>query len=145
MRANGYGSRGWLLSVALLAALSACSSAQTSPATAPDSPSTQPSEQVSAVPAQPEPARPVGDIPTPRLPGSEEPGQAAPADGPSGDCGNRKCEAPEQCIEYVGVAGPSVPLYTCGILCRDGASNQGCPAGYSCESVPDGPRMCRKP
>ena len=140
-RTNRDGSTGWLLA----AALSACNPAQTSFAIVSDGRSWSAVEQKAAGPAQPEPAGPVDEVPTPQMPGQEEPRQPAPAKGPSGDCGNQTCTPPEQCIEYLGVAGPSAPLYTCGIPCRNGAPNHGCPDGTVCESIPDGPRMCRKP
>jgi hypothetical protein len=38
------------------------------------------------------------------------------------------------------VAGPSVPLFTCGIPC--GAQGE-CPDGKDCQTIADGPRTCR--
>jgi hypothetical protein len=55
-------------------------------------------------------------------------------------CDGQACAPPQQCIRYSGVAGPSVPLYACGIPCSpEGA----CPEGKTCAVIADGPRMCR--
>lgn len=64
-----------------------------------------------------------------------------PASGPAAaDCGGKTCTLPEQCIRYYGIAGPSLPLYTCGVPC--GAQGE-CPEGLSCATIADGPRLCR--
>jgi hypothetical protein len=55
-------------------------------------------------------------------------------------CGGKACTPPEQCIRYAGVAGPSIPLYTCGVPCGEQGE---CPTGMSCATIADGPRLCR--
>ncbi|MEZ4447951.1 MAG: hypothetical protein R3B09_00640 [Nannocystaceae bacterium] len=55
-------------------------------------------------------------------------------------CGDRRCEAGEQCIEYYGIAGPRGPKFqTCGIPCKRGEKNDGCPDGKRCVVIADGP------
>lgn len=88
--------------------------------------------------AQPETPPPAtSEIPTPEIP--EPATQTSHAVG-AGDCGGQACAAPKQCIRYVGVAGPSVPLFTCGIPCEPDGT---CPGGAACTAFPDGPRICR--
>ena len=67
-------------------------------------------------------------------PKPEEPAPAADR------CGDAVCAPPEQCIRYYGVAGPSIPLYACGLPCGEQGE---CPDGKRCEAIADGPRMCR--
>jgi hypothetical protein len=72
-----------------------------------------------------------------------EPGAAAVADTAaqnSDSCGGRKCEEGQSCIEYYGFAGNR--LYTCGIPCKEGEANDGCPEDMKCQVAPDGPTQC---
>ena len=55
-------------------------------------------------------------------------------------CNGEACEPPKQCIRYSGIAGPSVPLFACGIPC---SAEGTCPSGMSCQAIADGPRLCR--
>lgn len=65
----------------------------------------------------------------------EEAGSAADA-----RCNGKDCARGESCIEYVGFTGQ--PLYTCGIPCKEGAPNDGCPDDMVCQVAPDGPTQC---
>lgn len=66
-------------------------------------------------------------------------------DGGSGvACGTQVCAAGERCIRYVGVAGPAVPLTTCGIACGPGPDHT-CPEGLRCQRSADGPALCVPP
>jgi hypothetical protein len=60
-------------------------------------------------------------------------------------CGKHTCTEEEQCISYYGVAGPAGPKFEeCGIPCKQGAPNDGCPAGKRCQTIADGPGpVCR--
>ena len=66
----------------------------------------------------------------------------APDADRAGDCGGKPCEAGQSCIEYYGFAGNK--LYTCGIPCKEGAPNDGCPEEMQCQVIPDGPTQCRE-
>jgi hypothetical protein len=81
------------------------------------------------------PPQPPAHETTPSEPAQEE--APAPIDA---SCGDKTCVPPEQCIRYYGIAGPSIPLYTCGQPC--GAEGE-CPSGMSCATIADGPRLCR--
>jgi len=105
---------------ALALVLAACGQLASDPAPA-DTAASDATEGPSSAPAQPA-------APTP----------AAPAVAAA--CNGEPCEPPNQCVRYAGIAGPSVPLYACGIPCgADGA----CPSGLSCNVIADGPRLCR--
>jgi len=106
-------------SLALFAVIVACACASGQPAATPQPPAhnTEPSEV--------EPSE-----------GIEE---AAPTPTEAG-CGGNTCVPPEQCIRYYGIAGPSIPLYTCGQPCGEQGE---CPSGMSCATIADGPRLCR--
>lgn len=81
--------------------------------------------------------------PPPEQPTEAEPSTPAPEqpDKPADDaCGGKTCTPPEQCIRYYGIAGPSLPLFTCGIPCDEQGA---CPDGKSCAVIADGPRLCR--
>jgi len=110
--------------------------------------------QPAAVPAQPTaetmptpvpPARGAttepGDEPGP---GSQPSDAKDPSPAPTADeHGSRctpACAPPERCVLYAGIAGPKVPLYTCGIPCSE--PNQDCPQGLACKTIADGPRLC---
>ncbi len=67
---------------------------------------------------------------------SEKPQTTMSADS----CGGKKCEEGQSCIEYYGFAGR--PLYTCGIPCKEGEPNGGCPDAMQCTVIPDGPTQC---
>jgi len=110
-------------SLALFAVIAACACASGQPA-APPHPSTsdKPSSDKPSDVAALEPAE--EEVP-------------APAEA---SCGGKPCVPPEQCIRYVGFAGPSVPLYTCGQPCGDQGE---CPSDLSCATIADGPRLCR--
>jgi hypothetical protein len=71
-------------------------------------------------------------------PPASDPAQPAPA-AQDGQCNGQPCAPPNQCVRYAGIAGPSVPLFACGIPCGD---NDTCPAGKSCRVIADGPRLC---
>ena len=60
-------------------------------------------------------------------------------------CGDKSCGADEECISYYGVAGPAGPKFQeCGIPCKQGAKNGGCPEGKRCQTIADGPGpVCR--
>ena len=60
-------------------------------------------------------------------------------------CGNERCKPNEECIEYYGIAGPQGPMFReCGIRCKPGQQNDGCPQGMRCRNVADGPGpVCR--
>ncbi|UQA60300.1 hypothetical protein [Polyangium aurulentum] len=60
-------------------------------------------------------------------------------------CGGRTCALGESCISYYGVAGPRGPMFhECGIRCRPGVRNGGCPSGTQCITISDGPgSVCR--
>lgn len=63
-----------------------------------------------------------------------------PPAGSSDQCGDQRCAPGEQCIEYYGVAGPRGPKFqSCGIPCRRGQKNDGCPDGKRCVVIADGP------
>lgn len=68
------------------------------------------------------------------------PSPAPPPAPPEPECGGKTCTPPEQCIRYYGIAGPSLPLFTCGQPCTEQGE---CPAGLSCATIADGPRLCR--
>jgi hypothetical protein len=70
---------------------------------------------------------------------SEPAKEEAPAPAEAA-CGDKTCVPPEQCIRYYGIAGPSIPLYTCGQPCGEQGE---CPSGLSCATIADGPRLCR--
>ncbi len=57
-------------------------------------------------------------------------------------CNGKDCAQGESCIEYVGFTGQ--PLYTCGIPCKEGNPNDGCPEDMVCQVAPDGPTQCVK-
>jgi eight-cysteine-cluster-containing protein len=61
-------------------------------------------------------------------------------------CGGRTCAAGETCISYYGVAGARGPMFhECGIPCRPGMRNGGCPSGTKCITISDGPgAVCRR-
>ena len=68
--------------------------------------------------------------------------------GGSGDltaCGKNTCAEGEQCISYYGIAGPRGPEFKeCGIRCKKGQPNDGCPADKHCTTIADGPGpVCR--
>jgi hypothetical protein len=75
----------------------------------------------------------------------------APSNGGTGEapaaakCGGQTCASGEQCISYYGIAGPRGPaMQECGIPCRRGEHNDGCPQGKKCVTVADGPGdVCR--
>jgi hypothetical protein len=71
---------------------------------------------------------------------ASEPEPREPEAPAEADCAGKTCAPPEQCIRYFGVAGPSIPLSTCGIPC--GAQGE-CPDGKRCEAIADGPRSCK--
>lgn len=88
----------------------------------------QPAPQPSSSPASappPSEVEPIADLPP------------APAENA---CGGKTCVPPEECIRYYGIAGPSLPLYTCGIPCDE---NGTCADGKDCATIADGPRLCR--
>ena len=90
----------------------------------------------------PPPATPA----TPATPETPAPGDPAPANpGTGAVCGNKTCAADEECISYYGVAGPAGPKFQeCGIRCKAGSGNGGCPAGKTCTTISDGPGpVCR--
>jgi eight-cysteine-cluster-containing protein len=69
-----------------------------------------------------------------------------PPEEPSASCDTVRCEAPKQCIEYYGIAGPSGPKFvSCEIPCKPGAKTKNsCPAGTTCVTIADGPgSVCR--
>jgi len=83
----------------------------------------------------------VSEPPTP-----PQAGEASDGGGPAGArCGEKTCAADEECISYYGVAGPRGPeFHECGIRCKQGAPNDGCPAGKRCQTIADGPGpVCR--
>ncbi len=59
-------------------------------------------------------------------------------------CGKTTCKAPESCIEYFGIAGPSGPAFReCAIRCKPGRPAS-CPDGMDCVTIADGPGpICR--
>ena len=57
-------------------------------------------------------------------------------------CNGKTCASGESCIEYVGFTGQ--PLYTCGVPCKQGEPNDGCPDDMTCQISPDGPTLCVK-
>jgi hypothetical protein len=75
-----------------------------------------------------------------RPPAQDTPDEVDPTEPTETSCGAKTCTAPEQCIRYYGVAGPSIALYTCGLPCGEQGE---CPDGKRCEAIADGPRMCR--
>lgn len=76
------------------------------------------------------------------LPTTEPPPSDPP---PPASCDTVKCEAPKQCVEYYGIAGPSGPKFvSCEIRCKPGAKKSGCPEGTECVTIADGPgSVCR--
>jgi hypothetical protein len=100
------------IALTLLVAASACAGGHTSaPSHAPP-------------PSPPEPSEPASPPPAPPEPG----------------CGDRICTPPDECIRYYGIAGPKLPLFTCGIPCNELGE---CPDGKRCDTIADGPRLCR--
>lgn len=80
------------------------------------------------------------------LPAVEPPPvEPPPVEPPKASCATTTCEAPKQCIEYYGIAGPSGPKFvSCEIPCKAGAKTSGCPAGTTCVTIADGPgSVCR--
>lgn len=74
------------------------------------------------------------------------PGDPSPANpGTGAVCGDKSCAADEECISYYGVAGPAGPKFQeCGIRCKPGSGNGGCPEGKTCTTIADGPGpVCR--
>lgn len=79
-------------------------------------------------------------------PGETPPGDPSPANpGTGASCGDKTCGAGEECISYYGVAGPAGPKFQeCGIRCKAGSGNGGCPEGKTCTTIADGPGpVCR--
>jgi eight-cysteine-cluster-containing protein len=83
----------------------------------------------------------------PELPPAEEPPKEV-------SCATILCEAPKQCVEYYGIAGPSGPKFaSCEIRCTPGSLTAAggadkkkgdCPQGMSCVTIADGPgSVCR--
>jgi eight-cysteine-cluster-containing protein len=80
-----------------------------------------------------------------------------PEPAPEASCATVRCQAPRQCLEYFGIAGPSGPKFvSCEIPCisdltsnpasRSAATKQeaACPTGMSCITIADGPgSVCR--
>lgn len=60
-------------------------------------------------------------------------------------CGEGRCKPGETCISYYGIAGPNGPKFeTCGIRCKPGPGDGGCPKGMRCVTIADGPGpVCR--
>jgi hypothetical protein len=114
----------------------------------PDAPAT--SGEVKTV--EPKPSEPKDEIPPvvgkdPNTGGTTQPqdsgGTTGSATSPS--CGGRTCAAGETCISYYGIAGPRGPqFHECGIRCRRGERDDGCPSGKRCVTIADGPGdVCR--
>jgi len=83
--------------------------------------------------------------PTPATPDTP-PGDPSPANpGTGAVCGDKTCAGDEECISYYGVAGPAGPKFQeCGIRCKPGSGNGGCPDGKTCTTIADGPGpVCR--
>lgn len=89
----------------------------------------------------------VENLPTPAAGegGGAEGGGAEGGSAPGTACGDKTCAAGEQCISYYGVAGPAGPKFQeCGIPCKQGKANDGCPEGKRCQTIADGPGpVCR--
>jgi len=71
-------------------------------------------------------------------------GTTLPGGAPAGDaCGDAVCQAPQTCVKYYGIAGPSGPQFeSCEVVCTPGKTT--CPAGTTCVTVADGPgNVCR--
>ena len=58
-------------------------------------------------------------------------------------CGAQTCTPPAQCIRYVGIAGPRVPLTMCGIPCGL-EPDAACPEGLRCVRAADFPALCER-
>lgn len=86
-----------------------------------------------------------GVVENPPKPAEGDGGAAEGGSTPGVACGDKTCAAGEECISYYGVAGPAGPKFQeCGIPCKQGKANDGCPEGKRCQTIADGPGpVCR--
>lgn len=82
------------------------------------------------------------DAATPKQPAPAE--DKAPPPEAEDPCAKLDCRAPEECIRFVGIGGPRIPLSVCGVPCDPQARPSGCPTDMTCVRMADGPTRCER-